>query len=201
MPKSLQLPILEIFFFLPELTKDPSEMLITPQFFNSKSRQNSDMYVCIKHTCGNLLCYWHENWLKWVIEKCNLQSGILILKLYFINTHQESNQFSCEAKLIILQKFYNAFMLQHGVLSLLCVMGDIYSIHTFSFQCLIHWITKEISSGSTSHRVIVNHWVTFRCLSQPPLKHASESDEQIPFLYVFSSLMCLNVSRVSFPVI
>lgn len=46
--------------------------------------------------------FWYENnWFKWVIQKGNLQSGILILMLYFTNSHQESNQFSGEAELII----------------------------------------------------------------------------------------------------
>lgn len=39
-------------------------------------------------------------------SKMYLQSGILILKLYFTNIHQESNQFSGEAELIIPQIFY-----------------------------------------------------------------------------------------------
>lgn len=44
-------------------------------------------------------------------SKGNLWSSILILKLYFTNIHQKSNQFSDEEELIIPQKFYNVFML------------------------------------------------------------------------------------------
>lgn len=58
---------------------------------------------------------YENNWFKWVIQKDNWQSGILIWKLYFTKIHQESNQFSGEVQQIIPQKFYNVFMLQHEV--------------------------------------------------------------------------------------